>query len=54
MSRYKETMDTIDNLKTSMIGNVDKPVLYTLPLLSQIALSLAIIADDIKEKKDER
>ena len=52
MSRYKETMDTIDNLKSSMIGNVDKPVLYTLPLLSQIALSLAMIADCMREEQD--
>ena len=49
MSRTKETWDTIDETKTSLIGNVEKPALYLLPILSQIALSLAVIADKMTE-----
>ena len=49
MSRTKETWNTIDDLKTAMIGDVKQPTLYLLPLLSQIALSLAVIADKMKD-----
>lgn len=45
MSRVKETWDTIDAIKTSPIGDVSKPLLFLIPILSQIALSLAVIAD---------
>lgn len=49
MSRTKETWNTIDDLKSAMIGDVKQPTLYLLPLLSQIALSLAVIADKMKD-----
>lgn len=49
MSRTTETWNTIDELKTSMIGNIKQPTLYLIPLLSQIALSLAVIADHVKD-----
>ena len=49
MSRTKETWDTIDDLKSAMIVDVKQPTLYLLPLLSQIALSLAVIADKMKD-----
>lgn len=52
MSRQSETYDTIDAVKTGMIGTVEKPVLYLLPILSQIALSLAVIADKMKEGEE--
>lgn len=47
MSRKKETLDTIENLETALIGNVKKPELYLLPILSEIAISLAVIADKL-------
>lgn len=53
MSRVKETENTIDDVKTSLIGNVEKPALYLLPILSQIALSLAVIADKMTEGVEE-
>ena len=51
MSRYKETWGTIDETKTAMIGDTKKPVLFLLPILSQIALSLAVIADNMDREK---
>ena len=45
MSREKETLYTIEETKTALIGDVKKGSLYLLPILSQIALSLAVIAD---------
>ena len=53
MSRVKDTRDTIDDTKTALVGSVKKPELYMLPLLSQIALSLAVIADKLTEDEDE-
>ena len=53
MSRVKDTWDTIDDTKTALIGDVKKPELYMLPLLSQIALSLAVIADKLTEDEAE-
>ena len=49
MSRTKETWNTIDDLKSAIIGDVKQPTLYLLPLLSEIALSLAVIADKMKD-----
>lgn len=51
MSRKQETLNTIDDLKTAMIGDVKKPVIYVIPILSQIAISLAVIADKLCEEK---
>ena len=48
MSREKETIYTIEETKTALIGDVKKATLYLLPILSQIALSLAVIADNIR------
>lgn len=51
MSREKETLETIENLKTSMIGTGFKQgELYLLPMLTEIALSLAVIADRMEGK----
>ena len=49
MNRVKDTWGTIEETKTALIGDVKKPELYMLPLLSQIALSLAVIADKLTE-----
>lgn len=51
MSRVKETLDTIDDIKTGLIGDVSKPSLFLIPILSQIALSLAVIADKMTGEK---
>lgn len=53
MSRKKETLDTIENLETALIGNVKKPELYLLPILSEIAVSLAVIADAMSEEGED-
>lgn len=53
MSREKDTWKTIEETKTALIGDVKKPELYMLPLLSQMALSLAVIADKLTEDEAE-
>lgn len=45
MSRVKETLDTINDTKDAMYGKAEKPTLFLIPMLAQIALSLAVIAD---------
>ena len=52
MSRLRNTYDTIDGLKSALIGDVKKPELMLIPLLSEIALSLAAIADSLREGED--
>ena len=52
MSRESETLNTIGETMEMMIGDVQKPSLYLLPILSQIALSLAVIADCMMEGQD--
>lgn len=52
MSRVKETINTIDDVKLALIGKVDKPALYLIPVLCQIALSLAVIADEMSKDGD--
>lgn len=58
MSRVKETIDTIDETKRAVYGSVEEPELepelFLLPILSQIALSLAVIADKCTEGDAER
>lgn len=55
MSRVKETLDTIYDTKNAMYGgSVEKPELFLIPILSQIALSLAVIADKCTEEDEER
>ena len=54
MSREKETIYTIEETKTALIGDVKKATLYLLPILSQIALSLAVIADNIRGEAERR
>ena len=54
MSREKETLDTIDGTKEALIGCVKNPVLFLLPILSEIALSLAVIADNMRGDQDGR
>lgn len=49
MSRERETLHTIEETKTALIGDVKKASLYLLPILSQIALSLAVIADYMRD-----
>ena len=51
MSRESETLNTIGETMEMMIGDVQKPSLYLLPILSQIALSLAVIADCMREEQ---
>ena len=53
MSRVTDTWGTIEETKTALIGDVKKPELYMIPLLSQIALSLAVIADKLTEDEDK-
>lgn len=52
MSREKETINTIDDVRSSMFGEIRKPELYLFPILSQIALSLAVIADEMSKDGD--
>lgn len=54
MNRVKDTWGTIEETKTALICDVKKPELYMLPLLSQIALSLAVIADKLTEDEAEQ
>lgn len=54
MSREKETLYTIEETKTALIGDVKKAPLYLLPILSQIALSVAVIADNIRGEAERR
>ena len=53
MSRESETYFTIDQTKTALIGEVKQPVIVLIPLISQIALSLASIADSLKREEAE-
>ena len=54
MSRVSETYKAIEGTKTALYGSVEKPILYLIPLLTQMALSLATIADSMKGVGDER
>lgn len=54
MSRVEDTFNTIDETKRAMYGSVEKPILFLIPMLSQIALSLAVIADKCTEEDAER
>ena len=49
-SREQITIETISDIKDSMIGEVQKPTLFLLPMLAQIALSLAVIADEMRKR----
>lgn len=53
-TREKETAETISSMRDAMIGPVEKPVLYLIPILTEIALSLAVIADKCTEEDAER
>ena len=53
MSRVSETSITIEGTSRSLIGEVKQPVIIALPLLAQIALSLAVIADIMTEEGAE-
>lgn len=54
MSRTSDTYDGIEKLKNSIgINGIDRSTSYVLPALEQIALSLAVIADAMRDiKKD--
>lgn len=52
MSRVKDTLETIEYTKTELYGKVEKPVLYLLPMLAEIAISLAVIADSVSKERD--
>ena len=54
MSRVKQTLDTINYIGNVMYGSAENPTLFLLPILSQIALSLAVIADKCTEEDTER
>ena len=51
--REKETLYTIDKTRSALIGDVKNPTIFLLPILSQIALSLAMIADNMRGDQDE-
>ena len=54
MSRLSETIDIISNTRQALMeGSVDKPALFLIPVLSEIAISLAFIADLMEEKQVE-
>ena len=53
MSRLKETQDCIDDTYSNLIWNIDNPAQYLLPMLSEIALSLAMIADKLTDGKED-
>ena len=52
MSRESETIRTIRETMEMMTGDVKKAPLYLLPILAQIACSLAMIADCMTEGRD--
>ena len=51
MSRVKDTIETIEYTKSDLYGKVEKPVLYLLPMLAEIAIPLAVIADSISAER---
>ena len=51
MSREKEVLESMEIVKQAMIGDVKKPVLYLIPPLFHIALSLAAIADMMEKER---
>lgn len=53
MSRVSETLDTMEIMKQALYGKVEKPVLHLIPILCQIALSLAEIADNMAERRQD-
>lgn len=53
MSRVSETLFAIEETKNDLIGELKKPVIIIIPLLEQIAISLASIADSMK-KEDKK
>ncbi len=52
MSRVKETLDAINYTGNIMYGSAEPTILFLLPTLSQIALSLAVIADKCTEEME--
>lgn len=52
MSRTSDTYFTIEETKTALIGEVKQPVIVIIPLIAQIALSLASIADSLKREAE--
>ena len=53
MNRFDETITAINETKTALAGDAKKPILYLLPILAEIALSLAIIADKLKKANND-
>lgn len=53
MNRVKETITAINETKTALAGDAKKPILYLLPILAEIALSLAVIADKLTEANND-
>ena len=53
MNRVKETKTAINETKTALAGDAKKPILYLLPILAEIALSLAVIADKLTEANND-
>ena len=52
MSKVSDTYEMIDLVKTSLLaGEYRKPELALMPILCDIAISLAEIADSLKEKQ---
>ena len=49
MSRESATYDMISNLKTMLMGDIKIPELFLIPSLTEIAISLAVIADCLTE-----
>ena len=49
--REEETAKTICYLSESLKGHMEHPVLLLIPILNEIAFSLAVIADEMREKR---
>ena len=53
MSRKKETLKTLHQLTTAMMhGEFNEGAICLLPILTEIALSLAVIADRMEGRKE--
>ena len=48
--REEETAKTISYLSESLNGRMEKPVLYLIPILNEIAFSLAVIANEMRKR----
>ena len=54
MGRIKETFDTINDMNEIIQKQDDSPILCLYPLLAQIAISLAVLAENVQGQIDQR